>query len=202
VKFPTSPVASVKALIRHQAAYADHPDPAARAVNMISLMLAWNGPLYPIYVVLLAGRGTLPWVLLTVLISPFFYAIPYLSRVSSRAARLALPLIGTANTVWCIKLFGVESGVGFFLYPCIVLAALLYREREQWFMLPVLGVTLLFEFVPGAAYGPAVIQLSSDGAARLSALNAGSVAFLLAFIALKFIDVARALAKDSGGAAT
>lgn len=201
MKFPTSPVASVKALIRHQAAYAANPDPAARAVNMISLILAWNGPLYPIYVLVLAGRGTLPWVLLTVLISPFFYAIPYLSRTSSWAARLALPLVGTANTVWCIKLFGVESGVGFFLYPCIVLAALLYREREQWFMLPLLGVTLLFEFVPGAAYGNAIIQLSPDGATRLSALNAGSVAFLLAFIALKFIDVARALAKD-GGAAT
>jgi hypothetical protein len=201
VKLPASPVASIKALIRHQVAYAANPDPAARAVNMISLMLAWNGPLYPIYVLVLAGRGTLPWVLLTVLISPFFYAIPYLSRTSSWAARLALPLVGTANTVWCIKLFGVESGVGFFLYPCIVLAALLYREREQWFMLPLLGVTLLFEFVPGAAYGNAIIQLSPDGAARLSALNAGSVAFLLAFIALKFIDVARALAKD-GGAAT
>jgi hypothetical protein len=40
VKFPTSPVTSVKALIYHQAAYAAHPDPAARAVNMNSLMLA------------------------------------------------------------------------------------------------------------------------------------------------------------------
>ncbi|MDB5395554.1 MAG: hypothetical protein JWM91_3060 [Rhodospirillales bacterium] len=167
---------------------------------MISLMLAWNGPLYPIYVLFLAGRATLPWVLLTVLISPFFYAIPWLSRTSSRAARLALPLVGTANTVWCIKLFGPESGVGFFLYPCIVLAALLYREREQWFMLPLLGLTLLFEFVPAAAYGHPIIELSSDGAVRLSALNAGSVAFLLAFIALKFIEVARALAK--GGVAT
>jgi hypothetical protein len=67
-------------------------------------------------------------------------------------------------------------------------------------MLPLLGVTVLFEFVPGAANGYSIIELSSDGAARLSALNAGSVAFLLAFIALKFIEVARALAK--GGVAT
>ena len=53
-------------------------------------MLAWNGPLYPVYVMVLTGRDGLPWCLLTMLISPFFYAIPWLSRFSSRGARLAL----------------------------------------------------------------------------------------------------------------
>ena len=202
MKISTSPLDMIKALIRHQAAYAAHPDPAARAVNLISLMLAYNGPLYPIYVVFLAGRATLPWVLLTVLISPFFYAVPYLSRFSSRAARLALPIVGTANTVWCIKLFGMASGVGFFLYPCIMLAALLYQTRERWFMLPLLGVNLVLEFVPASAYGDPIIALTPEGAARLSALNAGSVAFLLAYIALKLIEVSQALARDGDRVAT
>ena len=188
-----SPIAAVKALIHHQSRYAAHGDPTAAAINIIALMLAWNGPLYPAYVVLLTGRDGLPWCLATVLISPFFYAIPWLSGISSRAARFALPVVGAANTVWCMKLFGVDSGVGLFLFPCIVLTALLYRYRERWLMFPLLGVMLLLEFVPARVFGAPTILFSPEESARLSALNAGSVAFLLGFIVLKFIDIARAL---------
>ena len=87
-----SPIAAVKALVSHQSGYAAHDDPTAAAINIIALMLAWNGPLYPVYVIVLTGRAGLPWCLLTMLISPFFYAIPWLSGISSRAARLALSL--------------------------------------------------------------------------------------------------------------
>jgi hypothetical protein len=191
-----SPIEAIKALVRHQSRYAAHDDPTAAAINIIALMLAWNGPLYPVYVILLTGRDGLPWCLATVLISPFFYAIPWLSRVSSRAARLALPVVGAANTLWCMKLFGVASGVGLFLFPCIVLTALLYRYRERWLMFPLLGVMLLLEFIPARVFGAPIILLSPEESAKLSALNAGSVAFLLGFIVLKFIDIARAL--DSG----
>jgi hypothetical protein len=196
---PGSPIAALKALIRHQSAYAAHRDPSAAAINIIALMLAWNGPLYPVYVVLLTGWDGLPWCLATMLISPFFYAIPWVSRMSSRAARLALPVIGAANTLWCMKLFGVKSGVGLFLFPCIVLTALLYRYRERWLMFPLLGVMLLLEFIPARVFGAPIIPLTPEESARLSALNAGSVAFLLGFIVLKFIDIARALdAHESG----
>ena len=186
--------------MRHQSGYAAHSDPTAAAINIIALMLAWNGPLYPVYVILLTGRDGLPWCLATMLISPFFYAIPWLSRISSRGARLALPVVGAANTLWCMKLFGVASGVGLFLFPCIVLTALLYRYRERWLMFPLLGVMLLLEFIPVRIFGAPIIVLTSDESGKLSALNAGSVAFLLGFIALKFIDIARAL--DSGEART
>jgi hypothetical protein len=188
-----SPIAAVKALIRHQSGYAAHGDPTAAAINIIALMLAWNGPLYPVYVVLLTGRDGLPWCLATMLISPFFYAVPWLSRISSRAARLALPIVGAANTLWCMKLFGVDSGVGLFLFPCIVLTALLYRYRERWLMFPLLGLMLLLEFIPARVFGAAIILFTPDESAKLAALNAGSVAFLLGFIVLKFIDIARAL---------
>jgi hypothetical protein len=186
--------------MRHQSAYAAHPDPSAAAINVIALVLAWNGPLYPVYIVLLTGQDGLPWCLATMLVSPFFYAIPWLSRVSSRAARLALPVIGAANTLWCMKLFGVASGVSLFLFPCIVLTALLYRYRERWLMLPLLAAMLLLEFIPARAFGPPIILFSPEDSARLSALNAGSVAFLLGFIVLKFIDIARALDAHESGA--
>ena len=191
-----SPIASVKALVRHQNGYAAHTDPTAAAINIIALMLAWNGPLYPLYVIFLTGRDGLPWCLATVLISPFFYAIPWLSRISSRGARLALPIVGAANTLWCMKLFGIASGVGLFLFPCIVLSALLYRYRERWLMFPLLGLMLLLEFIPARVFGEPIVAFTQEDSARLSALNAGSVAFLLGFIVLKFIDIARAL--DSG----
>ena len=184
--------------MRHQGAYVAHPDPAALAVAKTALILAWNGPLYPVYVLALLGRSALPWSLLTLLIVPFFYAIPWLMRRTSLGGRGALPLVGAANTLWCMKLFGPDSGVGLFLYPCIVLAALLFRQRERWLMLAMLGLMLTLEFVPRSFYGVPLMTLSPDESARLAALNAGSVAFLLAFIVLQFVNIARGAETDLG----
>ncbi len=193
-------MAALKALIRHQDAYAAHGDPAAQAVNVIALVLAWNGPLYPVYVLALAGRDALPWGPLTMLVSPLFYAIPWLSRISSLGARAALPVVGAINTLWCMKLFGVASDVGLFLYPCIMLVALLYRFPERWLRMPLLGILLALEFVPGHVFGEPIVKLSADEAARLGALNAGSVAFLLGFIVLKLVDVIRATERGDAAA--
>ncbi len=193
MKFLKSPAAAIKSLIRHQAAYAAHPDPAAFAVNKIALILAWNGPFYPLYVLLLAGRDSLPWCVLTMLATPFFYAVPWISRRLSWAGRLALPLIGAVNTLWCMKLFGTDSGVGLFLYPCLILPALLFRRRERWLMLPLLGLIFLFEFIPPAFYGAPVLAFTAQDSARLSGLNGASVAALLCLIAIQFVDVFRAV---------
>jgi len=197
VKIPKSPIRA-RPLIRHQAAYAAHNDPAAFAINKIALILAWNGPFYPIYLLLLIGRDALPWSLLTLLVTPLFYAIPWMMRRSSVVGRMALPLAGAANTIWCLKLFGPESGVGLFLYPCIVLAAFLFRPRERWLMLPVLGVSLLLEFLPRSVLGSPILILTPNESSLLTALNAGSVAVLLALITLQFVDVARSAERHGG----
>jgi hypothetical protein len=42
-----------------------------------------------------------------------------------------LPIAGAANTVLCVKLFGVASAVELFLFPCILLAAILFRPAER-----------------------------------------------------------------------
>jgi hypothetical protein len=193
-----SPVAALKALIRHQAAYAAHGDPATFVANKIALLLAWNSPLYPVYVLALVGRDALPYGPLTMLVTPFFYAVPWISRFSPSASRIALALVGAANTIWCLKLFGPASGVGLFLYPCIVLPALLFRPVERWLMLPLLGLMLALWFVPLTTFGTPFVGLAAPELARLSALNAGSVAFLLSFMVLQLVDVMRAIAK--GGA--
>ncbi len=193
-----NPIALVRNLIRHQGVYAGHDDAASHAVNKIALILAWNGPLYPIYVIVLAGKDALPWCLLTLLVSPLFYAIPWLMRRSALTGRAVLPLVGALNTIWCVKLFGSQSDVILFIYPCIILAAMLFRQRERWIMLPILGFTMALDFLPASALGKPIIALAPEGLARLAGLNAGSVAFLLAFIALQFINIIRA-AEQRGG---
>jgi hypothetical protein len=191
-----SPVEPFKALIRHQAAYVAHSDPATFAANKIALLLAWNSPLYPVYVLALIGRDALPYGLLTALVTPFFYAVPWISRRSAPGARVILALVGAANTIWCLKLFGPASGVGLFLYPCIVLPALLFRREERWLMLPLLGLMLALWFLPVTAFGAPLVGLTTPELVRLSALDAGSVAFLLSFMVLQLVDVMRAVARD------
>jgi hypothetical protein len=83
--------------------YVGHPDPATAAANLVALVVAGNGPFYPLYVLALIGwdhDGA--W--LTMLATPFFAAVPAVSRWRSWAGRGALPLVGIANTVWCSAL--------------------------------------------------------------------------------------------------
>jgi hypothetical protein len=78
--------------------YAAHPDPATAATNVVALVVASNGPFYPLYVLALIGWDhTGAW--LTMLASPLFLVVPALSRASPRAGRAALPLIDITNTV-------------------------------------------------------------------------------------------------------
>jgi hypothetical protein len=112
-------------------AYAGHPDPAAAATNVVALVVALDRPFYPLYIIGLIGWSDVP-AFATMLASPLFFAVPWLSRRSSLAGRVALPLIGTINTVWCARLLGVASGVQLFCLPCIMLAALLYRDGQTY----------------------------------------------------------------------
>ena len=171
--------------------YAAHPDPATAAANLVALVVAGNGPFYPLYVLALIGWDRAgAW--LTMLASPVFFLVPAISRQCPRAGRAALPLIGIANSVWCAALLGCASGVGLFLFPCIVLAALVFRADERWLALLLIGfgigsLTLLTE-VPFSG----LMVVSLDGVAALARLNAISVATLTGFVALTLINVLRA----------
>ena len=179
-------------LARHRA-YAAHADPAAAAANFIALVIAWNGPFYPLYIVALAGWPGAQ-LLLSMLATPCFFAVPWLGRHYPAAGRAALPLIGTANTLWCTKLLGAACGVGLFFLPCLVLAALLFRRRERWIGGIVLVIALAAFLVPGSRLAP-ILVFAPEDAARLANLNLISVALLLALIALQLAGV---LAKLDG----
>jgi hypothetical protein len=173
--------------------YSAHPDPASAAANLVALVVAGNGPFYPVYALALIGWDhSAVW--LTMLASPFFALVPALSRRSSRAGRTALPMIGVVNTVWCAALLGTASAVGLFLLPCIVLAALLCRDDERWLMWWVMGLAVgalvwLTEFPLDG-----LMDLTEAPEAALARLDAISVATLSGFVALqmaKLVNLSR-----------
>lgn len=183
----------MKRFFRQQAAYGAHPDPATRAINLVALVLAWNGPFYPAYVIALLGRPGLG-ALLTMLASPFFYAVPWISRRHAGAGRIALPLFGILNTLYCVKLFGTDAGIELFFIPCILLAALLFRRAEVWPKWLLIGAAFVQFWLPGRIFGAPILHFGGPALTKLAALNLLSVASLSGFIALRFAGVFREVA--------
>ena len=96
---------------RWVAAYAANPDPRVASCNTIALLVASNQPFYPLYVYFSVSPHIAP-TLLTFLSTPFFLAIPAISRRSPVLGRALLPLTGLANVVVSAKAFGAASGRG------------------------------------------------------------------------------------------
>jgi hypothetical protein len=176
---------SLRAAIR---AYGWHPDPATAAACFVALVLGSNGPIYPLYVIAVVGWARGHAAFLTMGAMPLFLAVPALPRWRPEAAPAVLWLVGTVNTVWCMKLLGPESGVGLFLLPCIALAALL---RGRVLTLAAVGLPILLLQIPAAAFGLPILAFTRVEDARLAALNGFSAACLLGLIALRLAGVLR-----------
>ena len=100
-----------------------------------------------------------------------------------------LLLAGVANTVLCVKMIGSPSGVELFLFPCALLATILFRSHERVFMVPLLLLTFLVYLLIDSAVGPAVQAFSADEYAAMVSLNAISVGSLLALIGYLFASI-------------
>ena len=128
------PLAAHIGMIAWLRRYADHEDPLVAAGNFVALVLAWNQPFYPLYLWFILGRDA--WIGLPDTLSGFvFFAIPGVARRHPLLGRALLPVAGMLNVVLCMKLLGEASGIWLLLFPCIMLAALLFRWRERWLML-------------------------------------------------------------------
>jgi len=180
-------------------AYAHHPDPRVATANFFALLVASNQPFYPLYVYWTVGPeiGPTAW---TFLSTPFFLAVPALSRWNTLVGRAMLPVAGIANTLLSAKVFGVASGVEIFLVPCAVLALLIFRPHERWIAaFPLAGVCFLAYFVLHGAYGAPFHLYSEAQYAALLRLNMMSAGGLTAFTALSFSTLlAEAEAAGSG----
>jgi hypothetical protein len=169
-------------------AYCDHPDPRVAASNTIALVVAANGPLYPLYVWLLVGHAFWPS-LLTLLSTPFFALVPAVARRVSLAGRAMLPIVGIANTLVCIKALGEPSLVALFLLPCIVIPAMTMRPRERILQLILVSLPSAIYLLGKGRYGAALYPYTPAQYAGLAALNITSVMGFTGFLGLIFAGV-------------
>ena len=164
-------------------AYASADDPQSDIAAKAALVIVSNQPFYPLYLHAIAGPAAWPaW--LTLLTTPLFATVPLLVRRNPFAGRALMILAGTANTVFCVKLFGAPSGVELFLLPCALLAALLFRPDERVRSLPLLALPFASYLLIDSRLGAPVMQVAESNYASLVAINATSVAALTALIGL------------------
>ena len=106
----------LKTILLRLREYVSNPDPMAKAAGTVAIVVAGNQPFYPLYLHAIAGIAAWPaW--LTLVSTPFFVAVPAVARRHSLTGRALLPIAGVANTLLCVKLFGVASAVELFLFP-------------------------------------------------------------------------------------
>lgn len=177
--------------------YKDNPDPAARIANTVALVVAGNLPFYPLYLHAIVGRAGWPaWIMLVTL--PFFAAVPAVARRHSLAGRVMLPVVGVANSVLAVKLIGTATGVELFLLPCALVATLLFRATERLAMAAALACPCLAYFVLDKAVGAPLREFAADDYRSVIAMNAFSVACLLAMIGLLAAPAAALRDQEAG----
>lgn len=166
-----------------------HLDPQTKATVSFAWVIALNKPFYPLYLWYWVGNGVFAS-FGTLLSVPLFLAIPVIARRSPLSARIALPLVGTFDTLFETKLFGQHSGTELFFAACIMLVALSFRTDEKWWQryMAVL-VFAVFLFSRTAIGTPLHLWTAAD-LAVLTNLNAFAVASLMTLIALRYAGVA------------
>lgn len=165
-------------------------DPLTQASITISWVIILNKPFYPLYVWWLLGTGVATSALTLVSI-PFFLAIPLAAGRSGFYPRLALPLLGTLDTVFETWIFGRASATILFLAPCIMLAALSFRAGEKWYQR---GLACLIYASFAASWwliAAPIFPWNADQLQTLMGVNAFAVASLMAFIALRHAGLDR-----------
>lgn len=164
--------------------YIFHPDPVVRATNLVAIVVALNGPFYPLSAIPVMGSDGI-YLFIFMLFSPLFLAVPWVSKYSSLSSRILLPLIGMADAVVGVTLFGSSSGMSLYVLPCLALCGFLYRPQERLvgFLLLAIGIAILL--IPSNLYGDPVFSLSPNSVSHLFSLNLISVGMLIGLVALQ-----------------
>jgi len=160
-------------------------DPLTSATVTTAWVIFANKPFYPLYVWWLVGSGveTSLW---TLIAAPLFLAVALMAHRFPLAARIAVPLIGTTDTIFETKIFGAGSGTELFLAPCIMLAALSFYAEEKWWQRGMVALIFCAFAVTHGRLGTALHIWNDMDLATLLNLNAFAVASLMAFIALRW----------------
>ena len=165
------------------------PYASVDALTAATVTIAWvivaNKPFYPLTIWWTVGNGV-GASFLSVLSMPLFLAIPFIARRSALAARIALPLVGTLDTLLETKLFGTGSGTELFFAACIMLVALSFRGTERLWQIGLTGLVFAAFLLTRTVIGEAWHLWSASDLATLLNVNAFAVACLTAFIALRY----------------
>ena len=178
----------IKTLLLRLREYMENSDPLANAAGIVAIVVAVNQPFYPLYLHAIVGGAAWPaW--LTLLSTPFFLMVPAVARRNSLLGRAILPIAGVANTVLCVKLFGVASAVELFLLPCVLLGVILFRPRERATMVLVLTLPFAAYLVLDWNLGPPMQVFRLSEYNSIIIVHAISVAALTALVGLLFAAI-------------
>ena len=175
----------MRKITQRLAAYIHSDDPLAAASNLIALVVAINQPFFPLSIHWLVGNDH-GASYVTLLSTPFFLAVPAITRLSSLAGRAMLPLVGIVNTLASAQALGAASGVELFLFPCAMIAGMSLRHSERVVLLGIIGLALAgFVLLHDRAVAASTL-FSQVEYANFVSLSVWSVAALIAFAALRY----------------
>lgn len=170
--------------------YVAHPDPLARAGNVIAMFILSNQPFYPLYVYLLVGGRFWP-TLLTLLSSPLYAAVPWLMRRNISAGKWLLMFASLGNTIVSIKALGYQSGLELFYFPCAVLGALIFGASERYSRWTAAVLPIALFLLLRGRYGPPLASYTATEYETLLTLHAVSAAAICVFICFTVSSAAR-----------
>lgn len=180
------PTSRLKRMIAAISAYAAHLDPRATIANTVALVIISNQPFYPLYLLWAVSPVIAPSYI-TCFSTPFFAAVPAAMRRSAWLGRSLLLVAGIGNTLLCRAAFGPGSGVEVFLFPCLMLALMLFRRSERLFALGFAALAFVAYLLPAAALGTPMHLYEPEEYAALQRLNFLSAASLTALIGWLFV---------------
>ena len=183
--------------------YAAANDPRIAAANLVALVLAWNTPFYPLYLLGATGPAMQNGVWFTLFAFPVFLLVPAVTRWNGIWGRVLLVVTGTVNSLFCTWLLGEASGTALFLLPCITLAALVFRRVELGALFTLIALPIVAGVAMNGRYPISPFACIGADCASIVWLNAVSVAILLAFLgvlATGLADGGHQVTQDASGA--
>lgn len=162
--------------------YMASDDPRVAVANLIAMVLAWNTPFYPLYLLGAAGSAMHPGAWFTLAIFPVFLAVPAITRRWPLPGRILLAAAGLSNTIWCTWLLGEVTATQLFLLPCISLAAIIFRQSERVPFFSFLALPILLGMGLHGRYPASPFACHGAACDSIVWLNAFSVALLCGFL--------------------
>ncbi|CAD5260573.1 conserved membrane hypothetical protein [Bosea sp. 62] len=179
------PAKGLKCLFAALSAHVAHPGPREAIANTVALVIVSNQPFYPLYLYWAVSPVISPS-LLTFLSTPLFALVPSAMRRNSRLGRCLLLCAGIGNTLLCRFAFGSTSGVEVFLFPCLMLSALLFRRDERIYAAGFILLSFAAYLLPVDAIAAPLHLYQSQEYLALQRLNFLSAASLTALIGWLF----------------